>query len=218
MTSLDPLLKNNRAWSEKIRREDPTFFDRLKHIQSPDYLWIGCSDSRVPANQITGLVPGEVFVHRNVANQVVHTDINCLSVIQFAVEKLKVSHIIVCGHYGCGGVQAVLDNEATGLLGHWLRGLHDAREWYAKRLAKFHGKDLSDRLAELNVVEQAFNVCHSTVVQNAWKRKQKLSVHGWIYRLSDGLLHDLGFTTQKAASVGRQHKRALEKIFSARAR
>lgn len=216
MKNLTELLRNNAAWSAQVRAEDPQFFARLSRIQRPDYLWIGCSDSRVPANQITGLKPGEVFVHRNVANQVGHTDINCLSVVQFAVEALKVKHIIVCGHYGCGGVKAIAENAEKGLLADWLRGLRDAREEHAPRLKRYRGQALADRLAEINVIEQVANVCHSTIVQNAWKRRQPLTVHGWIYGLSDGLLRDLQCTVSSPRDVSRLQQSAINRVFRRR--
>ncbi len=189
---LTHLFNNNRAWSKKMTREDKDFFERLSAQQKPKYLWIGCSDSRVPANEIVGLLPGEIFVHRNVANLVVHTDLNCLSVMQFAVEVLKVEHIIVCGHYGCGGVRAVVDKRDFGLVNNWLRHLTDISEKFETSLKKFRSPEQrAERLCELNVIEQVRNVCESTIVLNAWKKKQKLSIHGWVYSLKDGLLHDL---------------------------
>lgn len=189
---LTQLFDNNRAWAEKMTKQDPDFFKDLSKQQEPKHLWIGCSDSRVPANQITGLAPGEVFVHRNVANLVVHTDLNCLSVIQFAVEFLKVEHIIVCGHYGCGGVRAVVDKKDLGLVNNWLRHLDDVNGKYSDDLEKISSKDKrAERLTELNVIEQVRNVCESTIVQEAWKRKQPLYVHGWVYSINDGLLKDL---------------------------
>jgi len=193
------LLENNLEWAESIKKEDPQFFTRLSKQQAPEYLWIGCSDSRVPANQITSLQPGEVFVHRNIANVVVHTDLNCLSVIQFAVEILEVKHIIVCGHYGCGGIKAALENHEHGLIDNWLRHIKDVIRFNA---AKFdglnHDKQL-DLLCELNVKEQVKNVCKTTIVKNAWKEGKELSVHGWIYSIENGILKDLdtGFTSEK---------------------
>lgn len=190
--SIKELLANNRQWAEKIRKDDPEFFTNLSHQQSPKYLWIGCSDSRVPANQITGLAPGEVFVHRNVANQVIHTDLNCLSVIQFAVDVLKIEHIIVCGHYGCGGVKAALQKMELGLIDNWLRHIQDIAETYQSKLKTMKDENKKwDALAEFNVMEQVYNVGQTTVVQNAWKQNQTLTVHGWIYGLTDGLIRDL---------------------------
>jgi carbonic anhydrase len=195
METLDHLFKSNRAWAENIRRRDPDFFVKLSRQQSPGYLWIGCSDSRVPANEIVGLLPGELFVHRNVANLVVHTDLNCLSVMQFAVDLLKVRHIIVCGHYGCSGVQAALRRDRMGLSDNWLRHLQDVREKH-RGLLTGAGRETadSDRLCELNVIEQVVNVCQTSIARDAWERGQELTVHGWIYGLHDGLLRDLNMT------------------------
>ena len=192
MKTLKRIFENNRAWAEEIRAREPEFFRALARQQSPEYLWIGCSDSRVPATQLAGLSPGEMFVHRNVANLVVHTDLNCLSVMQYAVEVLRVRHVIVCGHYGCGGVQAALDGASFGLIDNWLRHVQDV---IGKHAAALEGAgEASARLkllCELNVVEQVWNVCRTTVVQSAWERGQELSVHGWVYGLDDGLLRDL---------------------------
>ncbi len=193
MRLLKTLFDSNRKWAEAIKQERPDFFSALAHQQKPRYLWIGCADSRVPANQIVGLMPGELFVHRNVANQVVHTDLNCLSVLQFAVDVLKVEHVIVCGHYGCGGIQAALEDRSLGLIDNWLRHVEDVAAKHAGELAKLaEGKRRFDRLSELNVVEQVANVCRTTIVQDAWARGQSLAVHGWIYAIDDGLLKDLG--------------------------
>ena len=192
MRFLKNLFDQNRTWAETIRSRDPEFFTKLSRQQSPEYLWIGCSDSRVPANQIVGLLPGEIFVHRNVANVVVHTDLNCLSVLQYAVDVLHVKHVIVCGHYGCGGVQAALRNDRLGLIDNWLRHVQDVRQKHATRLAAMANEAAqSERLCELNVIEQAVNVCQTTVVQEAWARGQRLAVHGWIYGLQNGYLKDL---------------------------
>src|SRR5256714_8761306 len=192
MRTLGKLFENNRAWAARIRQHDPDFFRKLSEQQLPAYLWIGCSDSRVPANEIVGLLPGELFVHRNIANLVVHTDLNCLSVMQFAVELLKVRHIIVCGHYGCSGVQAALRRDRLGLSDNWLRHLQDVRHKHATLLDKaLSDAEAADRLCELNVVEQVANVCHTTLAPNAWQRGQELAVHGWIYGIGDGLLKDL---------------------------
>jgi carbonic anhydrase len=192
MKTLKKLFDNNRAWAEEIQAREPDFFRALARQQSPEYLWIGCSDSRVPATQLTGVTPGEMFVHRNVANLVVHTDLNCLSVMQFAVDVLRVRHIIVCGHYGCGGVQAALENASFGLIDNWLRHVQDVLEKHAAALASETDKAARLKLlCELNVKEQVANVCRTTVVQNAWERGQELSVHGWVYGLKDGLLRDL---------------------------
>lgn len=192
---LDHLLEKNRAWAEGIREQDPEFFLKLSRQQFPSYLWIGCSDSRVPANQIVGLLPGELFVHRNIANLVVHTDLNCLSVMQFAVDVLKVRHIIVCGHYGCSGVRAALRRQRIGLSDNWLRHIQDVRDKHA-RLVDARNEDTSghDLLCELNVIEQVVNVCQTTIALDAWERGQELAVHGWIYGLNNGLLRDLSVT------------------------
>ncbi|MSU37298.1 MAG: carbonate dehydratase [Pedosphaera sp.] len=195
MRTLSHLFENNKAWAGRIRQQDPEFFLKLSRQQLPSYLWIGCSDSRVPANEIVGLLPGELFVHRNVANLVVHTDLNCLSVMQFAVDLLKVCHIIVCGHYGCSGVKAVFRRERLGLSDNWLRHVQDVRQKHEKYLANA-GDDAhaSDRLCELNVIEQVVNVCQTTIARDAWERGQELVVHGWIYGLQDGHLRDLKVT------------------------
>ncbi len=187
MSAIDDLLRNNRAWADQVRRDDPQFFKRLSQQQAPKYLWIGCSDSRVPANQIMGLAPGEVFVHRNIANVVVHADLNCLSVIQFAVDLLKVEHILVVGHYGCSGVHASLTGTRVGLADNWLRHVGDVAQKHATLLDGFDSESLRHgRLCELNVIEQVNNVCQTTIVQDAWARGQALSVHGLVYGLHDG--------------------------------
>ena len=193
MAELRELLDRNRDWAEQMRREDPGFFERLSTQQAPKYLWIGCSDSRVPANQITGLMPGEVFVHRNIANVMVHTDLNCLSVIQFAVDVLKVEHILVVGHYGCGGVHAALTGTRVGLADNWLRHVADVAQKHAGLLEEVELEALRHaRLCELNVIEQVVNVCQTTLVEDAWARGQSLSVHGWVYSLLDGRVRQLG--------------------------
>ncbi len=195
MRTLSHLFKNNKSWADRIRQQDPEFFPKLSKQQSPQYLWIGCSDSRVPANEIVGLLPGELFVHRNVANLVVHTDLNCLSVMQFAVDMLKVRHIIVCGHYGCSGVHAAFRGDRLGLSDNWLRHVQDVRQKHERHLASISGDPAaSNRLCELNVIEQVVNVCHTTIVREAWERGQELTVHGWIYGLHDGILRDLNVT------------------------
>ncbi|MCB1785800.1 MAG: carbonate dehydratase [Gammaproteobacteria bacterium] len=191
MKTLQHLFDNNRAWANSVKERDPEFFTRLCKQQAPDYLWIGCSDSRVPANEIINLPPGEVFVHRNIANVVVHTDLNCLSVIQFAVEVLKVRHIIVCGHYGCGGVRAALEDGDHGLIDNWLRHIKDVGRFNADRLAALEPDQRADTLCELNVIEQVTNVCNTTIVKNAWQRGADLTVHGWIYGIRDGILKSL---------------------------
>ena len=195
MRVLGDLFDRNVKWSEQISERDPEFFARLSKQQSPQYLWIGCADSRVPANQIVGLDPGELFVHRNVANLVVHTDLNCLSVIQYAVEVLQVKHIIVCGHYNCGGVAAALQDQQLGLIENWLRHIQDVRDRHRERLAASSDfQTQCDRLCELNVIDQVANVGRTSIVQDAWRRGQDLTVHGWIYDLKDGLLRDLEVT------------------------
>jgi carbonic anhydrase len=191
VADLAELFENNRAWAAEMAARDPDFFAGLAARQSPEYLWIGCSDSRVPANQIVGLAPGEVFVHRNVANVVVHTDLNCLSVLQYAVDILGVRHVIVCGHYGCGGVRAALDGSRHGLIDNWLRHVLDVAEKHSEELAALPDERRFDRLCELNVVEQVVNVAQTTIVEDAWARRQDLTVHGLAYRLEDGLLRDL---------------------------
>ena len=210
MRTLRHLFDNNRAWSERIRRQDPDFFAKLSRQQAPDFLWIGCSDSRVPANEIVGLLPGELFVHRNVANLVVHTDLNCLSVMQFAMEILKVRHIIVCGHYGCSGVQAALRGDRLGLSDNWLRHVDDVRQKHRDRVAD--AANAADRLCELNVVEQVANVCQTTITRDAWQRGQQLSVHGWIYSLQDGLLRDLGTTVNGIGETEAVYRAALDAL------
>lgn len=202
MRTLNHLFANNRTWAAEMTRHDPEFFRRLSSQQTPQYLWIGCSDSRVPANEIVGLLPGELFVHRNVANIVVHTDLNCLSTIQFAVEVLRVGHIIVCGHYGCGGVLAALRDDKLGLIDNWLRHVQDVRWRNQKQLDGIQTTaGRHERLCELNVLEQVINVGKTTVVREAWGRGQELSVHGWIYDLRDGLLRDLGLCITAEAEV-----------------
>lgn len=202
MTELANLLDNNRAWAEGAVRSDPEFFTRLVGQQAPAYLWIGCSDSRVPANQIVGLAPGELFVHRNVANVVVHTDLNCLSVLQFAVDALKVRHVIVTGHYGCGGVRAALRGDRLGLIDNWLCHVRDVARKHEPHLAALPDEEArAERLCELNVLEQVLNVSRTTVVRDAWARGQALSISGWIYSLRDGRLRDLGFNVQAEDEV-----------------
>ena len=216
MTELTDLLDNNRRWAEGIRAQDPQFFKRLSQQQAPKYLWIGCSDSRVPANQIVGMQPGEIFVHRNVANVVVHADLNCLSVMQFAVDVLKIEHIIVVGHYGCGGVQAALNNERHGLVDNWLRHVADVAQKHDKILAAVELDSLRHaRLCELNVIEQTLNVCQTTVVQDAWERAQNLSVHGWVYGLHDGRVRDLGMSVTSREHMSERYFRALQMLTGA---
>ncbi len=213
MDPLANLLARNQAWARGMTARNPRFFDRLAHQQNPRYLWIGCADSRVPANEITGLDPGEMFVHRNVANVVVHTDLNCLSVVQYAVEVLKVEHIIVCGHYGCGGVQAAWRAQPLGLIDNWLRHVQDVAERHAGLLGGCADDAARiDLLCALNVLEQAVHVCRTTVVQDAWARGQPLAVHGWIYRLQDGLLRDLGFAAASYDEALASHRAALKGV------
>ena len=194
MKTLQHLFDNNIAWAEKIKASDPDFFNRLSDQQTPDYLWIGCSDSRVPATQIVNLPPGEVFVHRNIANVVVHNDTNCLSVIQFAVEVLKVKHIIVCGHYGCGGVKAAVEDQDHGLINEWLQHIKEVKQKHLVELEDLTSEQKNNRMCELNVIEQVKHVSETASVQQAWKNGNAVSIHGWIYDISDGILHDLETT------------------------
>lgn len=210
---LAELIEKNRRWSAACTREDPEFFARLTRQQAPEYLWIGCADSRVPANEIVDLQPGELFVHRNVANVVVHTDLNCLSVLQYAVDVLKVRHVIVCGHYGCGGVGAALQNQRLGLINNWLRHVQDVA-WKYDHIIKRGGalEERVDRLCELNVIEQVVNVCQTTIVETAWERDQAVTIHGWIYRLSDGLVRDLGVSVSSVDSIEPLRNEAIGKL------
>jgi carbonic anhydrase len=204
---LPKLIENNRKWAVSVTERDPEFFAKLARQQNPDFLWIGCSDSRVPANQIIGVAPGEVFVHRNIANVVVHSDFNCLSVIEFAVSVLKVKHIIVCGHYGCGGVKAASENHHLGLIDNWLRHIRDVRQKHDIVLSALETDTLRlDRLCELNVVEQVHNVCHTSIVQEAWEKGQSLAVHGWIYRIQDGLIDDLDVTITELDEIAEAYR------------
>lgn len=206
------LLAHNRTWAAQMEAERPGFFTRLSQQQSPRYMWIGCSDSRVPANQITGLEPGEVFVHRNVANVVVPTDLNCLSTIQYAVDMLKVEHLMVVGHYGCGGVTAALQDTRVGLADNWLRHIKDVRDRHAPLLAGLHEDHRIDALCELNVIEQVMNVAETTVVQDAWTRGQPLTLHGWVYGLSDGLLQDLHMVIRGTDDLAMTHAAAVAEV------
>jgi carbonic anhydrase len=204
---LDECFAANRQWAAKQVQSDPEYFTRLESLQAPDLLWIGCSDSRIPANQIIGRAPGEVFVHRNIANVVEHTDVNCLSVLQFAVDVLKVKHVVVVGHYGCGGVRAAMQAQPLGLIDNWLRHIRDVHLWNREELNAI--EDLSkraDRLAELNVESQVANVCHTTIIQDAWNRGQKVTVHGWIYSLHDGLLRDLGLVVESPDQIPPEYR------------
>ena len=217
MPTLETLLRNNRDWAERVSREDPGFFERLSKQQAPKYLWIGCSDSRVPANQVVDLAPGEVFVHRNIANVMVHTDLNCLSVIQFAVDVLKVEHILVVGHYGCGGVHAALHGSRVGLADNWIRHVGDVAAKHQAVLDAMGDPELQhDRLCELNALEQVVNVCQTTIVRDAWMRGQKLVVHGWVYTLRDGRVHDLALNVAAPEQLEPQYAAALEAIRSDR--
>ncbi len=208
-THLQDLFDHNRAWAAQMVAEKPNFFTDLLAQQSPRYMWIGCSDSRVPANQITGLAPGEVFVHRNVANVVVPTDLNCLSTIQYAVDMLKVEHLMVVGHYGCGGVQAALHDSRVGLADNWLRHIKDVRDRHAALLERLPAEVRHDALCELNVIEQVMNVVQTTVLQDAWTRGQKITLHGWVYGLRDGLLHDLLLTVNGTAGLDAAYRAAV---------
>ena len=210
MSSLAHLFENNRRWSERIRASDPEFFPGLSRQHRPRYLWIGCADSRVPANEIVDLAPGELFVHRNLANVVVHTDLNCLSVMQFAVEVLQIEHIIVCGHYGCSGVSAALQNQRVGLADNWLRHVQDVHSKHDDKLAVVPDMvQRIDRLCELNVIEQVAHVCQTTIVRDAWDRRQELAVHGWVYGLKDGLVRDLGTTITRPGEAPVAYRAAL---------
>lgn len=198
---LSDVFKNNISWADRIKAQEPDFFEKLAKQQNPEFLWIGCADSRVPANEIMGLLPGEVFVHRNVANLVIHTDMNCLSVLQYAVEVLHVKHILVTGHYGCGGVKAALDNRELGLIDNWLRHLKDIYRLYQDEFDGLDDEQKLNLLCELNVVEQVSNVCHTTIIQDAWKRGQAVSVHGLIFSIKDGILRDLGVNFTQAQQL-----------------
>ncbi len=202
MNQLSELLEGNRRWAEKVNKEKPGFFAALSKQQAPKYMWIGCADSRVPANQIVGLMPGEIFVHRNVANLVVQSDLNCLSAIQFAVDILKVRHVIVVGHYGCGGVHAAMENLQLGLVDNWLGHIREVSEHHKESLAAIgDSQKRYDRLCEFNVIEQALNVCRTTVIRDAWKRRQEVTIHGWIYSIKDGLIRDLGFMASRETDI-----------------
>ena len=206
---LKHLLENNQRWSLEIRQRDPDFFSKLAAQQRPEYLWIGCSDSRVPANEIIGLMPGEVFVHRNIANLVVHTDLNCLSVVQYAVDELRVKHLIVCGHYGCGGVMAALLRKRVGLADNWLRHVQDVYAKHQAALETLPEPEQAKRLCELNVIEQVVNLCQATIVQDAWARSQELTVRGWVYGLEDGLLRDLGMIVRGLGELEGVYERVV---------
>jgi carbonic anhydrase len=210
--ALSRLFEFNRTWAKRIEETEPGFFEKLAHLQSPEYLWIGCSDSRVPANQIVGLLPGEVFVHRNVANVVVHTDLNCLSVIQYAIDVLKVKHIMVVGHYGCGGVTAALNRQRVGIADLWLRHVEDVHDKHRAAIESLPAEARVDRLCELNVIEQVRNVCNAMVVQDAWRRGQALHVHGWVYGLRDGIVRDLSLTVSRPEDIADCYETALASL------
>ncbi|GHD66840.1 carbonic anhydrase [Luteimonas padinae] len=213
MYRMHDLLERNRIWAERARAEDPGFFSRLSGLQHPKYLWIGCSDSRVPANQIIDMNPGEVFVHRNIANVVVHTDLNCLSVIQYAIDVLEVEHILVVGHYGCGGVGAALTGQRVGLADNWIRHVKDVKHKHRAIIEAIDSDEIRhDRLCELNALEQMINVCETTVVREAWARGQKLAVHAWVYSLRDGRVHDLGLSIDSPTALPEQYWPALQRI------
>lgn len=212
MRSLSALFANNRAWAESIKARHPGFFAKLAQQQAPRHVWVGCSDSRVPANEIVGLLPGELFVHRNVANLVIHTDLNCLSVLQYAVEVLRVEHIIICGHYGCGGIRAAMLDSRLGLIDNWLRHVQDVMKKHAALLERLPEEQRLDRLCELNVIEQVANAAQTTVVQSAWERGQNLEIHGWIYRISDGVLHDLAVCATSLEELEENYARIYARV------
>jgi carbonic anhydrase len=208
--SPEQLFENNRAWVDQILEKDADFFNKLAAQQTPEYLWIGCADSRVPANDLLGLLPGELFVHRNIANVVVHSDLNCLSVLQFAIDVLKVKHVIVCGHYGCSGVQAAMTGRRVGLADNWLRHVQDVHQKHEKYLGEvLPPKERLDRLCELNVIEQVVNVCQTTIIQDAWERNQSVTVHGWVYGVGDGLLSELGLSVDSHEKLAEHLKLSL---------
>jgi carbonic anhydrase len=208
--NLEHILENNKRWSDEVKKREPDFFTELAKQQSPEYLWIGCSDSRVAANTIAGLMPGQVFVHRNIANLVIHTDMNCLSVLQFAVDILKVKHVIITGHYGCGGVLAAMEDARHGLIDNWLRHIQDIASLYEDILEGLHNnEERGDKLCELNIIEQVINTCETTIVQDAWSRGQNLAVHGLIYDISDGILRDLNITVEKSTDRKELRRRFL---------
>jgi len=213
MRLLSQLFERNKQWASGISKKDPSFFQKLSEQQSPQYLWIGCADSRVPANEIVDLMPGELFVHRNVANLVIHTDLNCLSVLQFAVDVLKVKHVMVVGHYGCGGVKAALQNGKLGLIDNWLRHIQDIHHTHRQIVDGLKTEEEKvDKLCELNVIEQAFNVTKTTIIQEAWDRGQDVAIHGWIYGLKDGLLRDLKCTVNKGSNIQQMYDEAIASL------
>lgn len=214
MKDIETLISNNRQWSRLLKEEDPGFFERLSLAQKPRFLWIGCSDSRVPAERLTGLEPGELFVHRNVANLVIHTDLNCLSVVQYAVEVLEVDHIIICGHYGCGGVQAAVENPELGLINNWLLHIRDLWYKHSSLLGELPPEKRFDKLCEINVIEQVYNLGHSTVMQSAWKRGQKVTIHGWVYGILDGYLRDLEVSATNREILEQRYRHGIANLLN----
>lgn len=212
MKDIDTLINNNREWSKSLVEKDPGFFERLADAQKPRFLWIGCSDSRVPAERLTGLEPGELFVHRNVANLVIHTDLNCLSVVQYAVEVLEVKHIIICGHYGCGGVKAAIENPDLGLINNWLLHIRDLWFKHSATLGELSLEKRFDKLCEINVMEQVYNLGHSTVMQSAWKRGQNVTLHGWVYGIHDGCLRDLSITATSREILEQRYRHGMSEL------
>ena len=212
MNDIEKLISNNANWSKTMIDEDPGFFERLSQSQKPRFLWIGCSDSRVPAEQLTGLEPGELFVHRNVANLVIHTDLNCLSVVQYAIDVLEVEHVIICGHYGCGGVQAAVENPELGLINNWLLHIRDIWYKHSSLLGELSPNQRLDKLCELNVVEQVYNLGHSTVMQSAWKRGQKVTLHGWVYGIQDGCLRNLDVTADSREILEQRYRNGIASL------
>ena len=215
MKEIERLIANNRAWSETITKDDPAFFERLAQAQKPRFLWIGCSDSRVPAERLTGMEPGELFVHRNVANLVIHTDLNCLSVVQYAIDVLQVEHVIICGHYGCGGVAAAVENPELGLINNWLLHIRDLWYKHSALLSELPPDERLNTLCEINVVEQVYNLGHSTIMQGAWKRGQKVMLHGWVYGLQNGQLNDLDVTAANRETLEKNYHNAIAKLLPA---
>lgn len=212
MNTIESLIDNNQRWSARIKEEDPAFFERLAQAQRPQFLWIGCSDSRVPAERLTGMEPGELFVHRNVANLVIHTDLNCLSVVQYAVDVLNIRHIIVCGHYGCGGIQSAIDNPSLGLINNWLLHVRDIWYKHSSLLGCLPAQQRMDTLCELNVLEQVYNLGHSTIVQSAWARGQSVTLHGWVYGTHDGLVRDLEIQAVSGETLERGYRKCLSTL------
>ena len=214
MNDIEKLISNNANWSKTMIDEDPGFFERLSQSQKPRFLWIGCSDSRVPAEQLTGLEPGELFVHRNVANLVIHTDLNCLSVVQYAIDVLEVEHVIICGHYGCGGVQAAVENPELGLINNWLLHIRDIWYKHSSLLGELSPEKRLDKLCELNVVEQVYNLGHSTVMQSAWKRGQKVTLHGWVYGILDGRLRNLEVDATSRETLEQRYRQGVSALLN----